>query len=258
MRRRVVGLMLGGAVILLAASAAMAGWTDDFDGGVFDQEWEFVYVPNSSGDLSQFSGQIVSDALELKDPIAVASGGTPIGYGYVDEVFGGAASYVYATLNPNTDSDMNTRIGVFVRGDGAQAYALSVNYKNGDVELVKNNPDFTQTILDSSSISGGLSSEDRLYAELYASNNNLYGWVYDVAGGNLLGSVSATDNDQPYTAGVAGVFAQSLPTYYGEELRGTFDDVGADTPEPESLVLLVSGGLCMLGCWWRKRRRGKK
>jgi hypothetical protein len=245
MRSRIVALILG-AAMLLAASTAVAGWFDDFSGNL--DAWDFDSITGTGGTSSTFNPQIVSGVLEFTDSNPVATGGAAIGLGYVDQIF--VSTVAYGTLNPNGDSNINQGIGVFVRGDGDNAYALRVDYGTGNVDIVKNSAT-GQTTLGAVESIDGFQSTDSLYVELWAFGTTLTGSVYDPVSGALLERFSRTDSDYP--GGVAGVFTQyGVPTV---GIRGAFDDVGANAPEPGSLILLGSGGLCALGCWWRKRRR---
>ena len=242
-------VVIVGLIVLLAAPTATADWFDDFSGNL--DAWDFDNMTAGGTQSATFSAQIVSGALELKDATFAGLGGAAIGLGYLDQTFAGDVT-VYGTLNPNNDSDMNQTVGLFVRGIDDDAYAMGVDYGTGTVQIVENSSSGQTPLGDSDSIAD-FDNTWSLYAEFTASGTSLSGSVYDQKGGTLLASVSATDDS--YSSGVAGVAVQVGDP--AAALRGTFDNVGA-VPEPSSMVLLGSGGLCALGCLWRKRRRGKK
>ena len=246
MRPRIVALILA-SLMLLTASTATAKWMDDFSGDLSAWE-EFLSVPESD----TFAAQVLtSDVLELADSTSPLGGGAGFAYGYVEDPF--VDTLVYGTLNPSGDSNMNRTLGLFLRGDGSDAYVLAVDYGTGGIAIIKNSAEGQEFIGTPGSVSD-FGSDNSLYVEFSAVGASLVGNVYTAPGGALRGSAIATDGE--FAAGVAGVAVQ-----YGDPLagiRGTFDDVGAEAvPEPASLVLLCSGGLCALGCWWRKRRRAK-
>jgi len=244
-------VVIVGLIVLLGASTAMAGWFDDFD-TTFDQTWTFGNLTGLGGSSSTFTAGIVGDALELEDTTPADSGGAAAGFGFVAESF--ANTRVYATLNPAGDSDLNGDIGVLLRLNPTlmTGYALTVDYASSvgsiDMSIITAG---VPTGLATGSIS--MADTDSVYIQFDAEGSTLTGKFLDPDTNAILGTLTATDST--YTSGYAGMVANSSVT--SSALRGTFDNAGA-VPEPTSLVLLSSGGLCAIGCFWRKRRRGKK
>jgi hypothetical protein len=243
--------------MVLTASTAMADWLETFSGGTYDQStwaWGSISATGPGPGLNS----VVSNTLQLQanDP-ALPDGGAASAYGVVTgESFTDVR--VSGTINPSGDSDLNADVGLLARTNvtNLTGYALTIDYSYdvGNVDLNRIDPGPDVETLVTGQIPD-FETGDSVYVEFDLFGSNLTGRFYDAPGGTLLEEISWPDGT--YTTGVSGVVANSEDNL-GVILRGTYDNVGSQTiPEPGSLVLLGSGGLCALGCWWRKRRRGK-
>lgn len=246
------------AILALTTTSVRADWIETFTGG-FDQTWTFFdndgTMPPSHSTLSTTGDKLTITGAVSATPDLNVAGLVPA------ESFTDVR--VRATVSPSQGSTFtgapastNNDIFIFARSNGVEAYLLSLDYNDGDFDLVR--------IDNMGGINGLAGVSDPTWfnpaesynLELEALGTELRGRVYD-SGGNLLDTIQASD--ATLAAGFSGLgtsinedaLANSERTF----LAAMFDNVSSQAiPEPSSVVVMGLGLLAGVGVWRRKVR----
>lgn len=241
------------ATIVLLSSATsplvQADWSEDFNGSTLQNAWFFgsaaasgspspTFEPNDQG--SNYPDAIVNSQLQMSDANAVGAGGAANGFGVVLQNF--TDLRYTGVINPNGNASTSDTVALIARGNiaGGQFYGAEVSFEDGKFiifrndDLAGNGMDLAETTI------AGLDSGDSVFVDFRLVGDSLSAQAFDAPGGNLLGSVSATDSN--YSGGVSGVlafFAGDL----NKPLLAEFDDLSSANfiPEPTSVLLLLVG-----------------
>ena len=243
-----------GLVGILAASANAGNWSVDFDSPLPDN-WGTAHATEPVGGTSgSFTAVVESGYLRLSDTRPANDGGAFSGFGGTDDVF--TDVIVSAVVNAAMDSDDD--VGVVARADDVgNGYFGNVDYELGSACIAKVR-DFNRAEDMICSPLDSLSKTSSHYIQLSAMGSgtaDLTLDVFDAAGGNLLQSISASDDGSvdgsaAYEAGIAGVYivpkGTTITEASGNMINGTWDDVSAAVPEPASVSLLFAAFVGLL------------
>ncbi len=225
---RLFGLNHKGAALTislwLVAGGAMlhADWSDNFDGGL-QQNWVFQGVNLVTGMPSAtFSAGSVDDVLEVADSSTILAGGVNVGFGVVPtEVF--TDVLVSGTLNATNDFFTSPTLTLLARADPTNStyYAAEVKFDSAELIIFRGDGLTDQTNLETMTLTQ-LDPDSDVYVEFSLEGDQLTATAFDMAGGTMWGSVTATDST--YAGGVSGFLAfDSL----GGPLAATYDDIAS-------------------------------
>lgn len=259
MIRTSMSLFASATLVVCLTAGAHADWSEDFNGSTLNNSWFFgsatgagspsgSFAPNDQ--FNNYPDAIVNNQLQMADSAAVGAGGAANAFGVVLEAFSDVK--VTGTLNPNGNMASSDTIALIARGNIASGefYAAELSLEDGKLIIFRNdNLAGAASDLDEVTIPG-LDNTSSVFVDFRVVGSSVSADAYDAPGGNLLGSVSATDSN--YTAGLSGVlafFANDL----NKPLLAEFDDLSSMAiPEPTSLVLAIAGL-----CAGLARRRGR-
>lgn len=242
-------------LVLTSSSTAQADWSEDFNGSTLSNGWFFgsatgggppspTFAPNDQ--LNNYPDAIVNNQLQMADPNAVGVGGAANAFGVVLENF--TDLRYTGILNPNGNAASSDTVALIARGNIASGefYAAELSFEDGKFIIFRND-DLAGNAMDLDEVTiPGLTNADSVYVDFRLVGNSISADAYDAPGGNLLGSVSATDSS--YSAGVSGVltfFAGDL----NKPLLGEYDNLASMAiPEPTSVALAIAAlGLGLIG-----------
>jgi hypothetical protein len=232
---RILAFVLACGCVL--PQAAAVEWQDDFDGGAYDQQWDFFADDGSINPPSQTDTVLLNDALEIlgRDDFAnfnlfvaglVGLTSDP-GLAFPDAV------QITATIEPTTNFAIasgfivqdNSDVFLMARSEGASAYVLALDRYSGSFDLVRSDDGVPDNIAPGMIIPD-FDRDASYILRLTAEGTRIRGEVFDTSM-NLLLDAYATDST--YSSGFAGVGAainnddsfETERTY----VTGRFDDV---------------------------------
>lgn len=237
-----------------SATRATASWMETFTGG-FDQSWTFLYNAPPSDTTVSTAG----DKLTLQDNLTLTPDESVAGLvleEFTDVRVRATVIPMMGNLTGGAPAATNNDVFVAARSNGIEAYLLSLDFDDGDVDLVRvdnvgdlhglaniNNPAW---------FAAGTSYQ----LDLRVLGNELHGRVLDLDG-NILDTLTAMDTN--LLAGRSGIGAAMnadfLPGNIANMTRiaAMFDDVSSTAvPEPSTLFL---SGLAVLGASLYIRRK---
>lgn len=230
-----------------SSPSAQADWSEDFNGSTLQNTWFFgstagtgspsaSFEPNDQ--LNNYPDALVNNQLQLSDPNSVAGGGAANGFGVVLENF--TDLRYTGIINPNGNAASSDTVALIARGNIASGefYGAEISFEDGRLIIFRND-DLAGSATDLDAvIIPSLDNTDSVYIDFRLVGSALSAQAFDAPGGNLLGSVSATDSN--YSAGVSGVlgfFANNLTKPFLAE----YDDLTSVDfiPEPGSSILAI-------------------
>ncbi|MCX5647300.1 MAG: hypothetical protein NTZ17_21855 [Phycisphaerae bacterium] len=264
----IITVCLGGAVY--------ANWSDSFDGGKLNLNWQFLSFPQVTGTFKQTvtPGDAGNSFLTFTETVTSSKGGAAFAAG-----FGSAEKFkdvrVGAVVNVAGDACHNyygllARGSYFVDPDGkltgvapgvvADCYIMHVNYEGGPANLNINLEKVIQNqnimAQDFGAIVPGVINAHSFYAELdVVGSGPVYvtGSLYEYKGGPLVAQATMIDtdshdawedvgkHDKVFTEGLSGIFAQNeheQPVGFYD----TWDDVSSVSDGPAAVLLGPANG----------------
>lgn len=246
------------AALTLTTAPVRADWIETFTGG-FDQAWTFFdnsgTIPPSdttvstAGDKLTLTGQLTASFdLNVAGLVPTES--------FTDVMVRARVSPSQGTTLTGGSASTNNDIFVFARSNGVEAYLFSLDYNDGDVDLVRINNVGGIVGLTGINNPAWFNPAESYDLQLVALGTELRGRVYDTSG-NLLADVLASD--ATLTSGFSGlgtsINEDALDNSQRTLLAAMFDDVSSRAiPEPSSVVLMGIGLAAGVGVWRRKAR----
>lgn len=234
------------AVVLGFANSAQADWSEDFNGSTLQNNWFFgsinglgspsaTFSPNNQG--ANYPDAIVNNQLQMADTNSVATGGAAQAFGVVLQNFTDVR--VSGIINPNGNTSSSDTVALIARGNIASGefYGAEISFEDGKL-IVFRNDDLAGNGMDLDSMTiPGLTNADSVYLDFVLVGSNINLQAYDAPGGNLLGSVSATDaNYSQGVSGVLGFFAGDV----NKPFLAEYDDLSSITvPEPATMTIAL-------------------
>lgn len=252
MTRTIRSTFLAAAVVLtLAMAPAQGDWIETFTGG-FDQTWTF-FDNNGSIPPSDTTLSTAGDKLTIRGNLTATYDLNVAGLvpteSFTDVMVRATVSPSPGTTFTGGGASTNNDIFIFTRSNGIEAYLLSLDYNDGDVDLVRINNMGGIVGLAGINNPAWFNPAESYDLQLVALGTQLRGRVYD-SGGNLLADVLASD------ATLASGFS-GIGTSINEDaiapanltlLAAMFDNVSSRAiPEPSSVVLAGMGLALVVG-----------
>lgn len=215
------------AVVLCGLPSARADWSDSFNGGAFEQFWQFG---SDGGDAGTFlGGQIIDDQLVLTASATPGDGGAQTGFGVVlTETFSDIR--MSGVINPGNNGDINDSVGLLIHGNlvNQSFYMAEVNYSSGELIIYRNNPgvDGGNSNLATEPIPN-LQFTQSVYVEIQAVQGQIDVAAYtDATKDTLRATVSFNDtSDAALSSGLAGVLVNE--NFGALPMLGVWDDLVA-------------------------------
>jgi len=263
-------------ITVCLVGAVWANWSDSFDGGKLNLNWQFLSFPQVTGTFKQTitPGDAGNYLLTFKETVMSSKGGAAFAAG-----FGSAEKFkdvrVGATVNVAGDACHNyygllARGSYFIDPDGkltgvapgvvADCYIMHVNYEGGPANLNINLEKVIQNqnimAQDFGATIPALLNARSYYAELDvvgAGPVYVRGSLYEYKGGPLVAQASMIDtdshdawedvgkHDKVFTEGLSGIFAQNehdQPVGFYD----TWDDVSSVSDGPAAMLLSPANG----------------
>lgn len=255
---------------------ASANWSDSFDGGKLNLNWQFLSFPQVTGTFKQTvtPGEAGNYYLAFKETLTSSKGGAAFaaGFGSAEKfkdvrvgatvnVAGDACHYYYGLLARGSYIvDTDGKLTGVAPGVVADCYIMHVNYEGGpanlsiDLEKVVQN----QNIMDKDVEAAvpALLNARSYYAELDvvgAGPVYVRGSLYEYKGGPLVAQATMIDTDakdvwedankrdKVFAEGLSGIFAQNehdQPVGFYD----TWDDVSSVSDGPAAVLLRPANG----------------
>lgn len=246
---------VGLVALALIAAPARADWMETFTGG-FDQTWTFFdnsgSMPPSDSTVSTAGDKLtLTGALTASFDLNVA--GLVPTESFTNVMVRATVSPSQGTTFTGAGASTNNDVFIFTRSNGIEAYLLSLDYNDGDVDLVR--IDAMGGINGLASLAGAawFNPAESYDLQLVALGTELRGRVYDT-GGNLVADVLA--NDATLASGFSGLGSainnDTIPQSDLTLVATMFDNVSSRAiPEPSTLLL---AGLALAGVAGLRRR----
>lgn len=246
------------AVLAMTTTSVRADWIETFTGG-FDQTWTFFdnggSMPPSdttistAGDKLTLAGQLTANYdLNVAGLVPTES--------FTDVKVSARVSPSQGPTFAGGSASSNNDIFIFARSNGVEAYLLSLDYNDGDVDLVRINNVGGIVGLVGISNPAWFNPAESYDLQLVALGTELRGRVYDTEG-NLLGEVLT--NDATLASGFSGIGASINEDAIAPTdltlVAAMFDNVSSQAiPEPSSVALMGLGLAAGVGVWRRQVR----